>query len=572
MSTSPRRALSFDAFTLAAAAAELRAATLGARVQKVSQPSPSEIVLALHSSRAGAQYVLLSVDPQQFRVHLTAIRRPSPPAPPAFCQVARKYLDGAWLDEITLPRFDRVLHLVFRTPDNERVTLIAELMGRNANLVLTSGAGVVRGALRPAPANSPRPLRPNLVYTDPPGFDERSDPLLASENDLAVFPAEAGAARTWLTTTFAGIGPFAADEILARGGKNGFVELMNNVRAERFAPHHLAGEDAHTIGVWAFAPLTVGPARRFARDSVSVALDTFYATRAEESAEETERTRLAKVLAREIAYRERELASANNTLAEASRAAQYEEMGNLLLANLALVERGARSVTLPNFYAADEPGAQATIALDPKMSPQENARRYFDRARKAREAAEHAAGRIEDFADALETLRGLAGDLAGASDAKDLSRLAGALQEFAGGAKKAPSPGGRKQTKPFDGHRVRTYHLDGYDLLVGETAEANDHLLTRVAAPTDLWMHIRSGTGAHGVLRTQNKPERVPDAVLRQAAALVAAKSGTSVKHAGLVAVDVVERKHVRKPRGAKPGLALYTRARTLDVSPALKD
>ena len=169
-------------------------------------------------------------------------------------------------------------------------------------------------------------------------------------------------------------------------------------------------------------------------------------------------------------------------------------------------------------------------------------------------------------------LAAIAADLERAENADDYARVRRALTDLAGekrvgdGAQKAPTP----REKPFGGHRVRTYGVDGYELLVGETAEANDYLTTRVAAPADLWLHVRAGTGAHGVLRTLGKPQAVPEGVLRRAAEIVAARSGSAIKHAGIVAVDVVERRYVRKPRGAKPGLVTYTRERPLDVSPAL--
>ena len=94
----------FDTFILAAAASELRRTILDVRVQKVQQPSAREVVLALYG-RAGAHKLLLCADPRDFRVHLTQMRRENPVTPPAFCQVCRKYLEGAWLDEIVLPRF-----------------------------------------------------------------------------------------------------------------------------------------------------------------------------------------------------------------------------------------------------------------------------------------------------------------------------------------------------------------------------------------------------------------------------------------------------------------------------------
>ena len=114
---------------------------------------------------------------------------------------------------------------------------------------------------------------------------------------------------------------------------------------------------------------------------------------------------------------------------------------------------------------------------------------------------------------------------------------------------------------------MRKFDIDGWTLLVGENAEANDYLLKRLASPSDLWMHVRGASGAHGVLRTLGKPEKVTDGALRQAAGMVAARS-KGEKHASLVPVDVVERRYVRKPKGAGPGRVTFTRGRTLDVKP----
>jgi predicted ribosome quality control (RQC) complex YloA/Tae2 family protein len=346
---------------------------------------------------------------------------------------------------------------------------------------------------------------------------------------------------------------------------------MDDVRAERFAPHAVVDADAGvTTDVWAFAPLTVAADRRFPRDSVSIALDTSHTGAARRDAAESAQASLARAVERERAFRVKEIAAARRTLDEAARAETYEQNGNLLLANLGSVARGAASVTLPDFYGN---GGERTIPLDPKHSPQENAEGFFEKARKARDAAEYAEGRIADREDELASLDMLAEELGRTAGEADVERLRDRLAALVGRERAGGTAGAKKKTaeKPFHGHRVRTFALDGgYELLVGETAEANDHLTTRVAAPADLWLHVRAGTGAHGVLRTQGKPaHNVPEAVVRRAAEIVAARSGKAVKHAGTVAVDVVERRHVRKPRGAKPGLVTYTRERTLDVTPA---
>ncbi len=576
--------IAFDTFTLAAVASELRRVLEAARVQKVQQPSANEIILSLYG-RGGAHRLLLCADPQTFRVHLTQIKRDNPVTAPGFCQVCRKYLEGAWLDEVAMPHFDRVLWLGFRTHDGERAALVAELMGRNSNLVLTSGAGMVRGILRPAPPSEKRVLRVGQPYEDPPGYGEKPDPPNVPPQELLRSPVPSPndnpkAVKTWLMNTFGGIGPFAAEEIIARARQSGdsvgvvLAALMADVYQEKFAPHSIMDDTATaTEGVWAFAPVSVPAARRFARDSVSVALDTFYSTRLREATESGEQNDLRRALAREIAYREREVESARATLAESARADDYEHQGNLLLAGLANVERGAASVTLPDLYAPDA-DAKRTITLDPKRGPRENAEACFERARKARDAREHAEARLEDLEADLSALRELAAQTE--DDAADLDALRERLKEIVGakraaaGATAPAAKAARPKEKAFGGHRVRTYTVDGYDLWVGETAEANDYLVTRAASPTDLWLHVRAGVGAHGILRTQGQPTRVGDPTVRRAAEIVAARSGKSVKHTDLIAVDVTEKRYVRKPRGAKPGLVTYERERTLDVSPAL--
>lgn len=563
---------SSDAFILAAVVAELRHTVVGARVQKIQQPSANDLILSVYG-RAGAQRLLISADPRQFRAHLTQMKRDNPITPPAFCQLCRKYLDGAVILEVEMPTFDRLFQLTFRTHDGEKVLLVAELMGRNANLVLVSGAGVVRGVMRPTPADSERPLRPGLPYQMPPGVVVGSrQPGVSKE----------GQPNSPLTTNYqlptAVLAKFASGEIAARAAETGETaevtteRLMKEVQAERFEPYSIMDREGHTVGVWAFEPLTVPVGLRYPRETMSMALDTFHATLAERTEESGERAQLTKALAREIQFREKELHSARTTIAEAARAEEYERHGNNLLAQLPLVEKGVASVTIVDLYAED--GGDVTITLDPKKTPQENAESFFVRARKVRDAADYADGKAADLEVELAELRGLETELQDLSDTDDLVRLRTELAGIVGAARAAGKPAAERprtpSERPFGGFKVRTFTVDGYQLLVGESAEANDYLVTRVASPTDLWFHVHAAAGAHGILRTQGQPSRVPDTIIRRAAEIVAARSGKGEKHAEIVPVDVTEKRYVRKPRGAKPGMVTYERARCLDVSPRL--
>lgn len=578
----------FDAFTLAAVAHELRRLLPDdSRVQRIYQPSPADLILSFFSETTGAHKLLLSADPRTFRVHLTQVRRESPKIPPAFCLVCRKDLEGAWLTNISMPRFDRVLRLSFRAPEGGSVFLFAELMGRNSNLILVSNTGMIRGVIRPAPT-ADRPLKVGGAYDDPPGYQDRRDLFAVAADELKP--------EGDFTAQFAGLGKFVQSELQARAANLGdgnssddkeqqqasewaaLLNLMDRTRCGDFEPHSIGdAQSGATSGVWVFAPVSVPPGLRFPRESVQIALDTFYATLRADETEAGEKATLTKAIAREVAYRQKEIESARKTIAEADRADEYERWGNLLLANLHAIEKGNESVTLADYYNEKNPDAAVTVTLDPKKSAYENAERQFERARKSRDAREYADGRMADMKADLETLAHLKAALERADDIDSLAAVRDDLEELAGEDRVNPNQrtaNKRQPTqdkdKPFGGNRVGTYTLDGFTLYVGETADANDHLLTRVAAPSDIWMHVRSGTGAHGVLKTNKQPNKVPDKVLRRAAEIVAFRSGSAQKHSSVVAVDVTERRYVRKPRGAKAGLAFYTQAKTLDVTPKL--
>lgn len=558
----------------------MRRALTGARVQKVRQPDAATVVFACYG-RAGAHNFLLNADPKAFRAHLAHSRREGPITPPQFLQVCRKYLTSARVEDVYQPRLDRILHITFSTQDGERTLLAAELMGRNSNVALVSGAGIVRGVLRPI-GESERQLRPGTAYDNPPGFGDRVDPLEIKSPQDPIFhecPTDPAEAREWLTTTFSGIGRFAAGEILARAADAGGVPqalcaLMDVLRAGQFEPYTIADAQGNTVGVWPFEPLTVPASRRFPRESISVAVETLYATLIQRTGAADVRRVLTRTITREAQFRRKEVVSAKATLAEAGRAERYEELGNNLLAALYRLEKGQESVAVPDLYSED--GREIDIALDVKKTPQENAESYFVRARKARDAAAYATTRLAERERELEALADLEQRLESAEAPEALEALRAELVALVGQdrivAGAEPTAGRVKpkvREKAFGGFRIRTYTVDGFTLLVGGSAEANDYLTTKVAAPTDLWFHARNVPGPHGVLRTGGNPARVPHPVVVRSAEIVAART-ESEKHSGVVPVDVTERRYVRKPRGAKPGMVRIERERTLDVTPRL--
>ena len=287
-------------------------------------------------------------------------------------------------------------------------------------------------------------------------------------------------------------------------------------------------------------------------------------------------------------------------LAEAERAGEFRTWGETLLAYLRQVPARAPSVVLPD---PSDAGRNLTIELDPRVSPQANAARYFKRAAKAERGLKQVPPRLSaasaeahelgvllarvatleegasdtarvddptmdgDLEAALErlpvglraTLRAPAagGRAGGAARGAAGSARAGAMAAVARGEDRAPSA--RLQPR-----RLKTN--EGWDVLIGRNNEGNDYLTHHLARPEDYWFHVHGAAGSHVVLRRGKGANEPSKATIEEVAAWAAFYS--QARTAGKVPVIVTRKKYVRKPRKGPPGLALCTNEKTVMVRP----
>ena len=246
----------------------------------------------------------------------------------------------------------------------------------------------------------------------------------------------------------------------------------------------------------------------------------------------------------------RRLVRLQEQLAAAGLAAEMRTRGDLLLARLHGVPRGTSSVTLEGWDGED-----VLIALDPALSPVENADAFYEEARRRGRAAEQLPGMIE----AAERERERWWRALSAAEGGEVSE--GLRQELQGDEdERSRAPAGT--TLPF--RRYRT--SGGLEVRVGRSARANDQLTFHHSAPDDVWLHARSVPGSHVILRWTDGEGAPPARDLAEAATLAAVFS--RARSSGLVPVDWTRRKHVRKPRGAPPGAVIPQRVKTLFVEP----
>jgi predicted ribosome quality control (RQC) complex YloA/Tae2 family protein len=201
------------------------------------------------------------------------------------------------------------------------------------------------------------------------------------------------------------------------------------------------------------------------------------------------------------------------------------------------------------------------IVLDPRLSGVENAQAYFKRYARAAAARSRLPGRRAALEAERAFLDASATALAQAENADDLWEIE---QDLVAAGLRRP---GRTKVRPRAVERGRTFDLPGdAQARVGRSARENEHLTFEVARPDDLWLHARAMPGAHVIVPIGHR--RPPNETIAAAAAIAAYYSAG--RHAGKVPVDVTERKHVRKVRGAPPGQVTYGHERTLVVAPGL--
>lgn len=558
----------FDSLSLHAVLQE-RAFFAGARIQEIRQPEPLTIVLSLYAQRTEHR-LLISADAQFARMHCISVKAPNAPTPPPFLQSLRKHLEGGIVREAQMLGFDRIVQMAVQTREGV-YRLIVELMGKHSNILLVEPTGLVRSAMKwvSSRQSEARPIRAGEPYRLPPTRVEGlRNPFTMTDDDWRALIDQMGEAHAW-QAYLEGLSRFTADELEAvfrTHGAEGVLHWARRLRMGAWQPVLIRDpQTRRALGAYPFPSLRYPDSWQHPRASVNLAWEQVFQERLQHARADALRQSLLPNLRRALQARERAAADLQRALQESQHADRWQLYGELILAFGHSLPAGATVLHAPDYTQPDAP--EVAIAIDPDRTLAENAERYFQKARRARESRAELNARMQRLTEEADQLRHALVQAEQAADPDALTNLHAQAKSH-GWLREAPArgaPARRAEKDPFEGHKIRS-HLspDGYQVLVGENAAANDFLLTRVAKPNDWWLHVRTGTGAHVIIRTENQPQRVPRATLEFAARLAAQNSAD--KHARVVEVDYTLRKYVRKPKGAPQGFALYTHEKTLRV------
>ncbi len=568
--------MALDAICLQAVVEELRPQLLGLRIDKVQQPARDQVILLLR----GNKRLLLNAGANAPRLQLTALSRENPAEPPMFCMLLRKHLVGARVAGLIQPALERLVRLELDVTDDfgqpGRRTLVLEAMGRRSNLILLDGEGRIIECLRRVDAemSAQRQVLPGLYY-QPPAATGR---LPVTEETEAGFREKLSGTNperqidAFLLDHYFGLSPLLARELAFQaGGETGarifqmerperlwevFSGLVERAAENRFTPVCLRREGRPLE--FACVPIgQYGPGvEQTVYESFSALLDDFY-----ESRERQERTRQrgAELIRTAATARDRllrKLAQQEKDYAATQRRDQLRICGDLITANLYRMERGQSSLTCENYY--DEQGGEVTISLDPLLTPQQNAAKYYKRYTKARTAERYLREQMEIARRDAAYLESVLEELRQGETEQDFADIRSELRE-SGFLKKQGKKEPRRAAKPRE---FRT--SGGLRVLVGRNNRQNDQLTLKDADYRDLWLHTQKIHGSHVILCTGGQ-EADEDAIAE--AAMIAAWY-SQARESGNVPVDYTQVRNVKKPAGARPGMVIYQTCQTVNVTP----
>ncbi len=565
----------FDAIFLSAVCDELRQELIGARVEKIQQPARDMVVLQLR----GKARLLLSASGNRPRFHVTQASYENPAQPPMFCMLLRKHLAGGRIAAIEQPPAERSVELTLDctdemgTPCQKR--LILELMGRNSNLILTDGENRILDCMRRVDfeMSEQRQVLPGLFYHRPPRQEGKLTPQELTKPALERLLAQTAAPvhlDRWIVDHVAGISPLIARELAFDfcGETDADVLTLDRARlAEALTQPSLLQARQPTLLLCGGRPkdFTYCPIRQYSAymtartmPSFSALLDAFY-TETEQRERMLQKSQSLRRTVTNLLERTRRKLAAQRKEREASLDREtLRRRGDIVTANLHAMTRGMTVLRAEDFYQEDMP--EIEIPLRPELSPQQNAARFYKEYNKAKHAEKILAEQIARGEIEEEYLGAVLDELNRAESERDLAEIRAELE--AGGYVRSADR--RRQQKQPASRPMRFRSSDGFEILVGRNNRQNDQLSLKTARRDDLWLHIQKFHGTHVIICCAGAP--VPDGTITEAAMLAAWYS--QAREGQNVPVDVTQVRNLRKPNGAKPGMVVYDRYRTVIVTP----
>ena len=556
--------MAFDGIVTKSVVSELNNILIGARVNKVFEPSKTEIVLSLYNN--GINYLLtINIHPENYRLHLTKYSKKNPVNAMNYCMLLRKYLIGFKISSIKSFDLERLVKIHFEgnneLHDNVSYTLIAELMGRRSNIVLLNNKNVIIDSLKHI-ITSTREILPARPYEYPELFKTS---LLELENFDSFYRLVSNTSYTdisvCLSDLFIGFSTVFVNNILNELSIENsthdindlkeiyeyIINLLNNLGTDNVSFKKISNKD-YTID--------------FSKQNnlINYELDDFYYKKESTDEFEIKKSHLLKIILSSLKKCSKKLENINHKLAECENMDKYRLYGELLTANLYKfknVYETPSEIELENYYDNNN---LVKIKLDTTCSIQKNMEKFFKKYNKLKNTLSVVTYQKKEAELELRYIESIIYSLDSVTSIEDLREI---HDEFIENVSiKKISYKNLKVSKPKEKEEVHLnkYNINGFDVYVGKNNKQNDYLTLHFAQKNDLWFHVQAFHGCHVVLKTNGK-EPDEDTIFKCA---LLAKQNSKASLDKNVSIDYTYIKYVRKAPGQKPGMVNYTNYKTI--------
>ncbi|MEE1516851.1 MAG: NFACT RNA binding domain-containing protein [Lachnospiraceae bacterium] len=580
--------MALDGLTIHALAYELKNTLNNGRLLKIAQPENDELQLTIRVEKN--QYkLLISAGASLPLMYITEGSKTSPLTAPNFCMLLRKHLNNAKIIDIYQPGLERIINIKVEhyndMGDLCYKLIIVELMGKYSNIIVTDLDGKIVDSIKHISANisSVREVLPGRAYFIPDTTNKKNPLDISKEDFLSIISDCALPISKAIYTSFTGISPVIGEEICYRSNidsekpanvldnielealYNTFDDIMECVKLNKFQPNIIYTLDGQDLIPKEFAPFTLSlysdeKSKVTYIDSISQVLEQFYSKKSAVTRIRQKSYDLRRIVQTTLEkdYKKYEIQS--KQLKDTEKKDKYKIYGELITAFGYGLEPNATSLTAQNYYDNNN---EIVIPLDKDLTPMENAKKYYDKYSKLKRTAEALENIIIETEEEISHLESIMNALDIAVTEDDLKEIKEELIQSGYIRRKSSDKKAKYTSKPF--HYVSS---DGYDIYVGKNNIQNEELTFKVANGGDWWFHSKNFPGSHVIVKTNG--DELPDRTFEEAARLAAYYS--KGREQDKVEIDYIQRKHIKKVAGSKPGFVIYHTNYSMAISPNINN
>ena len=572
--------MAFDGIITKVVATELNLLS-GARIDKVFQPDSNTVVLGFYLD--GLNYALnICINPQNYRINLTTHSKRNPKVAPNFCMVLRKHLIGLRIKNVITNSLERIITIEFEGFDDIddiiNKKLIIELMGKHCNIILLDDQNIIIDSMRHINnENATHIVVPHIKYTYPAinKKDFLSETLEDFKSEIEKYKIEEKEETTTkdllpkiISNTYNGISKKYISYIINENNLDTSEKIYNYLKDIIYRTDSLKLKVEIKDNEYFLIPDDSNEGS----SSINFALDDFYYSKETSEELKTNRNNVLKLILATLKKYNNRLKNINDKLKECDNMESFRLYGELITANLYRIpNKNSKSIELENYYDNNK---KITIPLDEKYLPSINAKRYFKKYNKLKNALEIVSIQKKETIEELDYIESVVYELEEATTTNEIAEILDEISENDIFKEKTKNlKANKKQNKIKKSNLTKNkntnfnplkYKIDNFTLLVGRNNKENDYLTLKFANKNDIWFHTKDIHGSHAVLKLDNQ---IPtEDIITKCAEITAYHS--KARFSSNVPVDTCLVKYVKKPKGAKPGMVIYTNYNTLYVNP----